>query len=48
MNKIAQTPLLPAGTHTIELVYEGYKPFKQTIEVKAGEKMILTPKMEPK
>lgn len=48
VNKVAQTLLLTEGTHTIELVYEGYKPYKTTIEVKAGEKKILTPKLEPK
>ncbi len=47
VNKIAQTLLLPAGEHTIELVYEGYKPYKTTINVKAGEKKVLTPTMEP-
>ena len=46
VNKLAQTLLLSAGKHEIELVYEGYKPYKTTIEVEAGKKQILTPKME--
>ena len=47
INKIAQTLLLEPGTHEIELRYEGYKPWKQTVEIEAGQRIELTPQMTP-
>ena len=46
INKIAQTLLLEAGKHEIELQLDGYKPYKTTIEVEAGERRVLNPTLE--
>lgn len=46
MNKIAQTLLLEPGKHEIELRYEGYKPWKQTVEIQAGQRIVLEPTLE--
>lgn len=47
INKIGQTLLLVPGKHEIELRYDGYKPYKTTIEVVAGARQVLTPTLEP-
>ena len=47
INKIAQTLLLEPGTHEIELQYEGYKPWRQTVEIQAGQRIELEPQMTP-
>jgi len=46
INKIGQTLLLMPGKHEIELRYEGYKPYKTTIEVTANQRQVLTPTLE--
>ena len=48
INKIGQTLLLMPGKHTIELRYDGFKPYKTTIEVEANQRQVLTPTLEPR
>lgn len=48
INKIAQTLLLEPGKHEIELRYEGYQPWKQTVEIQAGQRTVLEPQLAPR